>query len=84
MRKAHSDSIAAKLRDIRKARAMSQMSLAALSGYTQGMISNYETGRSNLSLARVIRLCYVLGMTKKDIGYLLNEFVETYASQKGA
>ena len=52
-----------KLKELRKARGISQYKLAKLSGLTQSAISQYESGKYNVGIDALERVCPVLGVS---------------------
>lgn len=61
------DRVAASLRAIRRARALSQHDLGDLAGVTASAISQVERAERGLSLATLVRLSAALGVTVDDL-----------------
>ena len=59
--------IAARVRDCRLQRGISQAGLARTAGIGQGSLSNYELGKRGLSLEAAVRLAKALGMTLAEL-----------------
>jgi transcriptional regulator with XRE-family HTH domain len=59
--------VAASLRALRRARALSQHDLAKIAGVTASAISQAERGERGLSLATLVRLSSSLGLTVDDL-----------------
>ena len=68
--------VAASLRAVRRARALSQQEVARLAGVTASAISQAERGERGLSLATLVRLSSALGVTIDDL--LRGEDPEVY------
>ena len=61
------DRVAASLRAVRRARALSQHDLGDLAGVTASAISQVERAERGLSLATLVRLSAALGVTVDDL-----------------
>lgn len=55
------------IRDIRQARGMSQKELADKLGVNQSMISDYETGKVDLSLTKAVKIADILECDLNDL-----------------
>ena len=55
--------LAQRLRTLREARGLSQGTLALAAGITQGSVSNYETGKREVTVATAMRLAAALDVT---------------------
>lgn len=72
--------VARRVAKVRKQKGLTQHDLAEAMGCTQGLISQYEAGQSNLSLSILIDICDVLGCS---IDYLLGREVMYDTSLRG-
>ncbi|HEX2253141.1 MAG TPA: helix-turn-helix transcriptional regulator [Thermoanaerobaculia bacterium] len=60
------------LRRLRKARALRQADLAARAGVTKAMISSYEAGRTQSSLASLDKILAALGASLYELAQVLD------------
>ncbi len=72
--------LARRIKEIRTSKSLSQFDLAKLMDCTQGLISQYESGTSNISLSIVIDIADVLGCS---IDYLLGRDAQYDVSLRG-
>ena len=56
-----------RIRDIRQARGMTQKELADRLGVNQSMISDYESGKVDLSLTKAVKIAYILECDLNDL-----------------
>lgn len=56
-----------KIRDIRLQKGMTQQQLADKLGVKQCTVSDYETGRVDLTLPKLVRIAEALGVTIYDL-----------------
>ena len=57
------EAVAPRLRDLREMRGLSQLALARSAGLAQPSVSNYETGKREVTLATVMNLAAALDVT---------------------
>lgn len=55
------------IRDIRQARGMTQKELADRLGVNQSMISDYESGKVDLSLTKAVKIADILECDLNDL-----------------
>ncbi len=72
--------VARRIKEVRISKSLSQFDLAKLMGCTQGLISQYESGTSNVSLGIVVEIADALGCS---IDYLLGRDAQYDASLRG-
>ena len=58
--------VGANLRDLRKAKGLTQEDFAIRSGFSRGTIANIETGRQTASGHQVFHLASILGLSTMD------------------
>jgi transcriptional regulator with XRE-family HTH domain len=56
-----------KYRKLARARGISQAELGVMSGYSQGMISQWENGESDVPVTAVFKLAAALGITPEQL-----------------
>ena len=56
-----------RIRDIRQAKGMSQKELAVKLGVNQSMISDYETGKVELTLTKAVKIADILECDLNDL-----------------
>ena len=56
-----------RIRDIRQARGMTQKELADRLGVNQSMISDYESGKVDLSLTKAVKIADILECDLNDL-----------------
>lgn len=56
-----------RIRDIRQARGMTQKELADRLGVNQSMISDYESGKVDLSLTKAVKIADILECNLNDL-----------------
>lgn len=56
-----------RIRDIRQARGMTQKELADRLGVNQSMISDYESGKVELSLTKAVKIADILECDLNDL-----------------
>ena len=59
--------MANKLRELRKARNLTQMTLAEKSNVARSVIARFETGQTVISTRNLARICRVLGCRMEDV-----------------
>lgn len=59
--------MANRLRELRKAKKLTQMELAAKANVPRSVIARHETGRTVLSTRNLSRVCHVLGCRMEDV-----------------
>ena len=59
--------VGVKIRELRKAGKMKAIDLASKAGISQGQLSKIETGKANVSIKNLSRLCHILG---RPLSYL--------------
>lgn len=58
---------AAKIRELRKEKKLTQCALAEMAGLKQGSLSDIESGKQSPSLCALIRIAKALGCTLDDL-----------------
>jgi transcriptional regulator with XRE-family HTH domain len=56
-----------RIREIRKAKGLTQEGLALLSGIDRGYMGHIERGEKNATLITVFTICEALGISPKDL-----------------
>ena len=59
--------MANRLRELRKAKNLTQMDLAEKAKVPRSVIARHETGRTILSTKNLVRICRVLGCRMEDV-----------------
>ena len=73
------------LRDHRKAKALTQATLAARLGLPQSFIAKIETGERRLTAAELITLCRHLGIDVQElVAQVVTQLEQRYATNKAS